>query len=58
VSAGERKPWPGEVCSCGRPAVVVFVTDEHGDVPYCGIPNAELLPRSVFSPIQRGRLAG
>ncbi|MBA9001993.1 DUF6907 domain-containing protein [Thermomonospora cellulosilytica] len=33
----ERAPKPGETCSCGRPAVVVYITEKHGDVPHCGI---------------------
>lgn len=38
----EREPAEGEVCTCGRPAVTVYVvTDDDGtrDVPYCGIPD-------------------
>lgn len=38
----ERAPVEGETCTCGRPAVTVYVvTDERGtrDVPYCGIPD-------------------
>lgn len=31
--ATKREPRPGEVCSCGLPAVVVFVTQRFGDVP-------------------------
>lgn len=31
----EREPMDGEVCSCGRRAIVVFVTPTHGDVPSC-----------------------
>jgi hypothetical protein len=38
---GERPARPGEVCDCGRPAVVVFVTGRFGDVPYCGVPAAD-----------------
>lgn len=34
-STTERQPRPGETCSCGRPAVVVFVTPRFGDVPAC-----------------------
>ena len=35
----QRPAQPGEVCTCGRPAVTVFVTDGHGPVGYCGIPD-------------------
>ncbi len=34
----ERRAEPGEMCACGRPAVLAFETD-HGWVPYCGIPD-------------------
>lgn len=33
-------PHPGERCTCGRPAVVVYRT-RFGRVPYCGQPAAE-----------------
>jgi hypothetical protein len=33
----ERAARPGEVCSCGQPAVIVYITEKFGDVPYCGI---------------------
>lgn len=39
----DRSPGAEETCSCGRPAIVVYVvTDEWGEtkeVPYCGIPD-------------------
>jgi hypothetical protein len=35
----ERRALPGELCTCGRPAVTVFETVQHGDVGYCGIPD-------------------
>jgi len=31
----ERRPEPGELCRCGRPAVVVYLAG-HGEVPWCG----------------------
>lgn len=34
----ERKPTPGELCDCGRPAVTVYVLDGR-ETPYCGIPD-------------------
>jgi len=40
VTAG-RPARPGERCKCGRPAVAVFLA-EHGDVPWCGIPDADV----------------
>jgi hypothetical protein len=33
----ERPAREGETCECGRPAVVVFLTEKFGEVPYCGI---------------------
>lgn len=36
---GERAARPGEFCTCGRPAEVVYQTDAYGEVPYCGIPD-------------------
>lgn len=34
-----RSARPGELCSCGRPAVRVYFTDEGEPVGYCGIPD-------------------
>jgi len=33
-----RSPEPGEVCTCGRPAIIVYLTENFGPVGYCGIP--------------------
>lgn len=33
----ERAAEPGELCTCGRPAVVVFVFER--EVGYCGVPD-------------------
>lgn len=33
----QRPAEDGEVCSCGQPASTVFVTTDHGEVPYCGV---------------------
>ena len=38
-----EEPQPGEQCTCGRPAVTVFVTDKFGRVGFCGIPGAQPL---------------
>ncbi|MDH6460874.1 hypothetical protein M2302_001040 [Micromonospora sp. A200] len=35
---GERPAEPGEVCTCGRPAVKVFTGGPWGDTGYCGLP--------------------
>jgi hypothetical protein len=50
----ERPAEPGEVCSCGRPAVVVFITRQYGDVPYCG---AEHAAPANPAPAGDGRIA-
>lgn len=31
-------PCPGETCTCGRPATIVYLTDGHDAAPYCGAP--------------------
>lgn len=31
-------PEPGEACTCGAPAVWVYVTPDFGRVSYCGVP--------------------
>ena len=33
----KRAAVAGELCTCGRPAVVVFVTDRLGPVGWCGL---------------------
>jgi hypothetical protein len=33
----ERAAVAGELCKCGRPAVVVFMTDRFGAVGQCGL---------------------
>jgi hypothetical protein len=35
----ERPAQPGERCTCGRTAIVVYRSDRHGEVGYCGIPD-------------------
>lgn len=43
--ADEPRPaQPGELCTCGRPAVIVIPTDHFGDVGYCGIEGAAYQP--------------
>jgi hypothetical protein len=32
----ERRAEAGELCTCGRPAVVVFVTERFGETGWCG----------------------
>jgi hypothetical protein len=33
----ERPAQPGELCTCGRSAIVVYRSDLFGEVGYCGI---------------------
>ncbi len=35
--ATQRPALSGELCSCGRPAVVMFLTDDFGPVGWCGM---------------------
>jgi len=37
--SGQRPAEPGEVCTCGRPAVLVFLGGTYGDTGYCGLPD-------------------
>jgi hypothetical protein len=32
----QRPAEPGELCTCGRQAAVVFPTHDYGDVGFCG----------------------
>lgn len=38
--AAERPAEPGELCTCGRPARIVYITSRFGPVGYCGLPGA------------------
>ena len=33
----ERPAEPGELCTCGRQAVTVFLTEKWGEVGWCGL---------------------
>jgi hypothetical protein len=33
----ERRAEPGERCTCGRPAVTVYLTERYGEVGSCGV---------------------
>lgn len=35
----ERPARPGEICTCGRPATLVYITAQFGEVPYCEAPH-------------------
>ncbi len=39
TASAERPAEPGELCTCGRPAVTVFLTGRFGPVGYCGLPD-------------------
>lgn len=42
---GERPAEPGEFCTCGRPARLVFLLTERPPVGWCGVSNvAPVLP--------------
>lgn len=44
MSSGQRPAVPGELCTCGRNAIVVYTTGQFGDVGYCGIEGAAFHP--------------
>jgi hypothetical protein len=44
MSSNQRPAAPGEVCTCGRPAVIVYVTEQFGEVGHCGIEGAAFRP--------------
>jgi hypothetical protein len=44
MSSEQRSAEPGELCTCGRQAVIVFHSEEFGDVGYCGIDGAAFDP--------------
>lgn len=40
MSTEQRTAEAGELCTCGRQAVVVYHTHDYGDVGHCGIDGA------------------
>lgn len=44
TDSAERLAAAGELCTCGRLAVVVFSNTEFGDVGYCGIEGSQADP--------------
>ena len=40
----ERPAEPGDRCTCGREAVVVYSSEKFGDVGYCGIEGSAARP--------------
>lgn len=35
----QRAAQPGEHCTCGRPAIIVFTRDDTTEIGYCGLPD-------------------
>ena len=46
----QRPARASEKCKCGRPALVVYITEKFGEVPYCGIPDGGAAPGRYASP--------
>jgi hypothetical protein len=40
----QRPAEPGELCTCGRQAVVVYANEEYGEVGHCGVEGAAFRP--------------
>lgn len=47
---------PGELCTCGRPAIMAYLTEKFGRVPFCGVSDLEPLPGSPDA-LKRGEEA-
>ena len=42
TATGEiRRAEPGEMCTCGQPAVKVYLTGRYGPVGHCGKPDSD-----------------
>jgi hypothetical protein len=48
IDSTTRPAVEGERCTCGRPAVEVFITATHGEVGYCGLPDGGRRGPCVF----------
>jgi hypothetical protein len=48
VSVNERRAAPGELCTCGRPARLVYITERWGEVGWCGVSDGGRRGRCVF----------
>lgn len=44
MGSEQRSAEVGELCTCGRPAVVVYTSDQYGQVGHCGIDGAAFRP--------------
>ena len=54
----QRPAAAGERCTCGRLAVIVFVTDEWGEVGWCGSSDGGRLGPCVFCGAAGGHTEG
>lgn len=44
----QRHAQPGELCTCGRSAMVVYLSELHGQVGFCGVHNVPQLMPCAF----------
>jgi hypothetical protein len=58
MTAEKRRAEPDELCTCGRPASVVFPTDEFGEVGWCGRADGGRRGTCVFCGDVRGHPVG
>lgn len=45
---GERRPLAGDLCTCGRPAILVFTGGQWGDTGWCGLESVPQLRPCAF----------
>jgi hypothetical protein len=48
MAATQRPAQPGELCTCGRPALIVFLTERWGPTGWCGITDGGATRPCVF----------
>jgi hypothetical protein len=48
---GDEWAGPDDRCSCGRPAMIVYLTERFGRVGYCDIENAKPLSGRFDDPV-------
>lgn len=44
MTSTERPAEPGDLCTCGRQAIVVYSNEQFGDAGHCGIEGAAFTP--------------
>lgn len=54
MSALERPARPGELCTCGRPARVVYLTEKWGPVGWCGLSDGGRKGQCTFCGVRKG----